>query len=330
MLTGRSRTLPLVSGISKGAAADPGLIIVVGAGVAGLSAARVLKDHGMKVVVVEGRNRIGGRTSTVSIAGGLADEGAAWIDGTPANPLYSMVTKAGLQLREMNYFDPWRIQIYDGVASCWFGKMASIWGLLRSQLIDTKLYSGRQNESDTVKTLAAQFNRKLHGEKGSDASQRLLRFLLFTESELNSGECAELMPAEPHLIGQDYKGDQSMIVGGYGRLVELLAEGLDVRLEETVRAIRYDAEGVSVVSDRTEFNGTHAVITVPLGVLKAKHITFEPELPSTKWEAIDSLALGYLEKLVLRFDHPFWRARANQKQNVFYVSPTPGEFPAFF
>ena len=85
-----------------------------------------------------------------------------------------------------------------------------------------------------------------------------------------------------------------------------------------------------MLTDQGAFHGTHAIVTLPLGVLKAKHIVFKPALPATKLNVIEALGVGHLEKLIFQFDEPLWRSNVTKKQNLFYIAPRLGEFPAFF
>jgi len=83
-------------GVPSGAATDvDAKVVVIGAGAAGLSAARVLHHEGCEVLVVEGRDRIGGRLNTITVGDGLVDEGANWIHNAPSNPLCQLVAQAG-------------------------------------------------------------------------------------------------------------------------------------------------------------------------------------------------------------------------------------------
>ncbi len=104
----------------------------------------------------------------------------------------------------------------------------------------------------------------------------------------------------------NYFGD--LPVGGYRTLVETMATGVDVRLGVAVDDVSVSAGGVAVraVDGATEL-GSHAVVTVPLGVLKQGTPRFNPALPADRIAAIERLGFGCYEKVALRFDHPFWR-----------------------
>ena len=96
--------------------------------------------------------------------------------------------------------------------------------------------------------------------------------------------------------------------GGYRRLAEAMAAGVDLRLGVDVAEIASSAGGVRVRSaDGTSEDGSHVVVTVPLGVLKRGALKFRPALPPDRLAAIERLGFGRYEKVALRFDEPFWR-----------------------
>jgi monoamine oxidase len=95
------------------------------------------------------------------------------------------------------------------------------------------------------------------------------------------------------------------IIEGYGSLHDDLASGLDVRLEQIVRAIDWSEKPIRVVLDSGAVpTADHVLITLPLAVLKAGRVQFTPPLPAWKQEAIDRLQMGPALKLVYRFDRP--------------------------
>jgi predicted NAD/FAD-dependent oxidoreductase len=114
-----------------------------------------------------------------------------------------------------------------------------------------------------------------------------------------------------------YGYGDSVFADGMHTLVESLAENLDVRTGHVVERIVYGPDGVQVVTSRGTLQGDVALVTLPLGVLKAGSVTFEPPLPERKQRAIERLGTGSLCKIVLQYDEPFWP----RNQYVFgYVS----------
>jgi monoamine oxidase len=107
-------------------------------------------------------------------------------------------------------------------------------------------------------------------------------------------------------------GQGQFPVGGYRRLVSAMAGPADVRLKHRVVRIEADRSGAEVTAvdlargRRRRFRGSHALVTLPLGVLKARDVAFEPGLPRARRAAIDRLGYGRFEKVALVFDEPFW------------------------
>lgn len=100
-------------------------------------------------------------------------------------------------------------------------------------------------------------------------------------------------------------------------------------MESTVEAIRYHDRGVSVEATDGTHDGSHVIVTVPLGVLKAQAIEFDPPLPATKIEAIENVGVGVVEKIIMTFDQSFWRSKPAKPRSLFYISDVLGDFPAF-
>ena len=98
----------------------------------------------------------------------------------------------------------------------------------------------------------------------------------------------------------------SYMVDGYSELTDTLADDLDIRLNTTVSAVTFGDSGVRVTTNRSTEQAAYAVMTVPLGVLKANRISFSPALSRAKRSAIDRLGVGTLNKLYLGFGERFW------------------------
>jgi monoamine oxidase len=118
----------------------------------------------------------------------------------------------------------------------------------------------------------------------------------------------------------EYDGDLfgDLPVDGYRSLVTALAAGLDVRLGFEVTTVELTDDGVHVHgADGSTDEGSHVVVTVPLGVLKTGRPSFSPALPDDRVRVIERLGFGRYEKVVLRFDEPFWVERGLSHLMVF-------------
>jgi hypothetical protein len=112
--------------------------------------------------------------------------------------------------------------------------------------------------------------------------------------------------------GKAIRGGDALLDKGYGAITDYLATGLDVRLEWVVSEIEYGDEGVTVYSvDGAQLRANLAVVTLPVGVLRAESVEFTPPLQSDKVDALAGLGSGLLDKLWLAFDDVFWDAEAD-------------------
>jgi monoamine oxidase len=117
-----------------------------------------------------------------------------------------------------------------------------------------------------------------------------------------------------------YFGD--VPVGGYRRLAEAMAAGVELRVGVDVAEVVRSASGVRVRSgDGASEEGSHVVVTVPLGVLRRDALRFSPALPPNRLAAIGRLGFGRYEKVALRFDEPFWRAAGLPHAMIFPRDP---------
>ena len=231
----QSNSASLFNGIPTGATRDVGRLIVVGAGVAGLSAARALKENGREVLILEGRERIGGRLHTINLNGSYVDEGGAWIDGVPDNPVYQMVEQVGLTTIEMNYVDPLRVKAFDEATGRWLSRWQMLFFLWRAARVIDYFSQDSLTATHAESNLAERLEKEIEKKGRSATSKKLLRYSLRTLCDLDYAEQSELLSANALAINSDYEsGSEYMIQGGYSRLVECLASDLDIRLGTTV------------------------------------------------------------------------------------------------
>lgn len=285
-------------------------VIVIGAGMAGLAAARMLRDSGFLVTVLEGRNRIGGRTWTDDSLGAPCDLGASWIHHADANPLTRWCQAIGVDLV---YAPVGQRRFYENGD---FARLTPLirraWrGMVRASLrIASATLQSRMQVllGRTRQTSVAQVAQPLIDNEHLPLFDRQLLAWMVSASEGVQGA-----PAEEIDLRNWYPSESNSInalpAGGYRRLVQDVASGLDVRLNTSaVAVVRHDT-GMVVQTASDAFMADAVVVAVPLSILKQGKIRFEPALEQRKQAAIAAIGFGgdaVLNKLHLRFERRFW------------------------
>lgn len=274
-------------------------LLVVGAGVAGLAAARYAADRGLRVVVLEARDRVGGRIWTsAQWPEAPVDLGASWVHGTEGNPVYREITRMGIETAVFDVgsaagggssilYSPNGTELDEDAVE---GRVAAALARLESRAEDTPGVSMQAGVDDLP--------ARLRPPAVLDALTAYAADYGATPDQLALSAVAE---------EDGYPGAQRIMPGGYGQLTDRLADGLDVRTGVVVTEVSLrDPDRVGVRAATDTFTARRVIVTVPLGVLKAGAIRFDPPLPAAQRAAIDRIGFGRFEKVVLRFAEPFW------------------------
>lgn len=264
-------------------------VAVIGAGAAGLAAARDLSGGGKRVCILEARERIGGRVNTRRVDGvALPIElGAEFIHGEAEATFAAVNAAALIALRLPDTHDWTRI------------------ARLRAKIPDRKR--------------DVSFAEFLRSQRGLDPQLRELA-LNFVEG-YHAAHADRISAATLRSTDQETEAPaQFRIVSGYDRVMQWLLAGVapdrsELRLNTTVKRIEWRAGDVAIETARDTVRARTAVITIPLGVWKAPHdadgfIAFDPPLRD-KERAIEKLELGHVVKIAFRFREPFWEPKVN-------------------
>lgn len=286
--------------------------IVVGAGASGLAAANRLHTAGVRVTVIEARDRLGGRIWTDRSLGIPIDLGAAWIEGD-RGPAMRLARQFGLATDVSDWTDE---DLIDAA-----GRLVSDIRTARATRMWQTVMRTIQRRASTVdrdEPLAIALRAGLARVRPSDRA--LVSHIAVTEIDEDLGESPERLSLTAFEQEEAFDGEDRVLPGGYVGLIDGLARGLDLRTGHTVQRVIREARGVRVECDRGSFTADQCVVTLPLALLRAGRVTFDPPLPASHRAVIEALGVGLLEKVALRFDRPFW-----PRERHFFgrVPPTP-------
>lgn len=297
-------------------------VIVVGAGVSGLAAARQLQDAGVKVLVLEGRDRIGGRVWTDRTwADAPLDMGASWIHGVRGNPIAELAEELDINMVATDY-DNMAVYDYDG-RELRDEELTELDEWVEAVLEDAAALGEELNQDIS---LQEGVNRVLVEEALIATDQRQINYALNTLVEHEYANDISQMSLWNWDEDEELGGDDVLFPGGYDWLVQALAGGLDIRLNHVVSQVAYDESGVRVLTSVGEFAAARAIITLPLGVLQKGTVQFEPPLPPAKQAAIHKFGFGVLNKLYLRFPEVVWDKEADL---LGYIAEIKGEWAEY-
>jgi len=272
-------------------------VIVVGAGLAGLGAAKSLTEQGAEAIVLEIKPHIGGRLYTDYSMGAPFEYGAGWIHGpSEENPTKQLADAVNAQTfltdsDSLIVFDDEGEELDDDeleeIDENWYGALGKM---------DEEL------ELDDPRSLAQAVKDLVPGAMNNEG----LVWALSAFTEFSKGGPIENLSAV--LLDDDDAFDlpDVVVTTGYDKILGPLAEGLDIRLSTKVTTIQYGEDGVTVTTDQGDFEGDYVVCSLPLGVLKAGTVKFDPPLPSDYRKNIEKIGFGSVTKIAFKFEQPFW------------------------
>jgi len=260
-------------------------VVVVGAGAAGLAAADTLSRKGRSVVVLEARDRIGGRAWTDTRRFGLPfDHGCSWLHSADSNPWHPIARAAGYTL--MNHDDAGEAVFVSGRRAS--GSEEEAYGRAWDGLQGAISKAGRAGQDVSAGSVSPRHEPWIHVAEVWTGPMSMGKDV----DDFSALDWHNLASTVPNV----------MIKEGFGTLVAGHFAGLPVSLSTPVKAIRWGGPGVAVDTDAGTLRARACIVTVSVGVLAAGGIAFDPPLPGWKQDAIAGLPMGLFAKIPLRLD----------------------------
>lgn len=282
--------------------------IVIGAGMSGVTCARMLADAGHRVLVLEARDRVGGRMNTDRDAGFPVDLGASWIHGIDGSPLWDLVQALGIPTVEYTVgsfqVGGRPIENFDGAGRPMDAAASARW-VADVEEADRLLIE--EIAASTSGDTYLDVTERALDRSGLDA-ERIDEIREFFRHRVEEQCGAWIGDLDAHGLDEDaIDGDEVIFPRGYDELPRRISAGLDIRLGHVVSAVTRTADGAAVATDHGVFTANRVVVTVPLGVLKTDAIRFSPALPEDVTGPIARLGMGVFNKVFLQFPERFWQ-----------------------
>jgi monoamine oxidase len=289
--------------------------LIIGGGIAGLTAARHLTEAGLRITLLEARNRLGGRICTHSTAGFPVELGAEFVHGRPEKVL-ALAAEGAMPLVPVQGKFRRTINGKWAEAGHLMEKVDQLFARLPAEEPDESFqyYLDRSGEDEEVKLQALRYVEGFHAANPSLISARSLR----RDSE-----------AEEAIDGDH----QYRIASGYESLVRAVADRIDRKLCDVVmntpiHEIVWRPGEVIARATTQEYLASRAIVTLPLGVLKSNNVIFSPALKE-KQNAMSFLEMGPVIRVSLCFQKKFWERDQEMADLSFLFTDDP-QFPTWW
>lgn len=260
-------------------------VVIVGAGAAGLAAAKTLDALGVSYVLLEAATRIGGRCHTdTAIFGVPYDMGAHWMQIRPSNPLIDYGSRNGFDV----YRSPDRWKLYVGNR--------------RATGEEKVAAEAAFDEASGAIAAAARKGRDISAREAVGEDFFATPWGPTMAAEIGAWEMAKNLDEFSCVDWWNSAGGQDWFCRqGYGAVLRHYGAGLPAALGTTVESISWGEHGVVVATNKGDIRAKAVIVTVSTGVLAGGHIRFRPDLPPEKPESFDAISMGIYNNVALHF-----------------------------
>lgn len=303
-------------------------VLVLGAGMAGIAAARTLVDRGYSVTVLEARDVAGGRIRTDTSLGAPVDLGASFIHGTNGNPLVALARQYGAATYDTDQDESLYVNSAGlTISGSIINQAEREFETLFSKLLTLK---NKINQDRSLGVVTSPLLKRVRQRRGATIGD-IVKFLVESEIGIEFGADLKQMSLKYFDEDEAFSGPDLLLKAGYISLIDGLSQGLTIRYNQTVKGISWSSSGVQVTTASGVFDADRVVITVPLGVLKRGDIEFVPGLPKEKRTAIAKLKMGVLNKTYFRFPTAFWQTEDEPVGFIGNIGPrTSTQIPEYY
>ena len=292
-------------------------VLILGAGLAGLAAAQAFVAAKIPAIVLEGRDRMGGRILTDRTWGIPLDLGAAWVQGSENNPLMKWVNQSNAK----PVVTPDElVKVFNHRGKVVSDRLLDEGEEVYENLLDDVLEFAEARGKDLSIVEAIM---ELDPDVFDDP---LMVYYLSTYLEFDLGGSIETLSARYWDSDEVFDGDDVILKKGFDSLITALAEGVEVHFQEIVERVEWTTQGVQVFTNQGSWSAERVICTLPLGVLQQGAVTFSPDLPKPLTQAWKTIKVGTINKVCLEFEEAFWDKTT---QYFGYFSAEKGQYPYF-
>lgn len=303
-------------------------VLILGAGMAGVAAAQVLSESGINnFLLIEGKDRIGGRMKNMSFHGTTIELGANWIQGVKNNPLIALAKKYGLK---------GKVETSSYVIRNATGTNVTEKGdrKLYNQVLDRMELMRRERKKKKMEDISYRVGLSLAGWRPRSPEETAMEYYMLDfeyavppkyisiRTEMNTTTSINSTDSKQQMFITDQRGFVFLV----HEIADQFMTRNDSRLKLNcrVKSIMYGDNGVTVITDTgRNFTARRALVTFSIGVLKSGSVKFIPALPSWKTEAIFMLNMVIYTKIFLKFPYKFW----DDNEYIYYASERRGYYP---